>query len=433
VRRAAPRASALNSSAGRSSGLFLSRITTLRPPVEIALRSMKCRLILTILVLPIIIAARLPAAFNPDSPLYSRVAGRIEIPAELCDKTLFVKVAINGHGPFRMMVDTGASVTMITPAVAAAINEGVEDDEEAPVEAINGFGNESALSCVLLRTLEMNGAQFEGVRAGVVTGLAPLAQASGQKVDGVIGFSLFSNVFVALDFPGRRLVLDAGWPKNLAPIRAELDVHEAHEVPFVTARLQGRNLDLMIDTGSNRGLLVTPEMAEPLTWKAEPRPGPLVSVIGQTAREYVGRAGGELHVEQVTQIEPIVAISDGEPSLGVEFLQRFCVVFDQAHDKMWLCAAGDDPVPSPAEHSLGLSLIQDGAGWRVAATIPGSPAEGVGIVSGDIVTRIEGKPATRWSRDQIDQWTDGHSQVALSIRHDRSSRDITLPVWALVP
>ncbi len=395
--------------------------------------SLRTKIFLLALILPVLIAARLSASFNPDSPLFTRVPGRVVVPAHFSAHALFVDVSINGHGPYRMLVDTGASVSLITPAVAAAVGAQEDDSEETPLDSRNGFGDATDVSSVMLHTVEMNGAQFEGVRAGVTSGLAPIARASGQRVDGVLGFSLFSDVFVALDFPSHQLVLDSVWPTNLAPIRAELDVRETHEIPIVSGRLQGFDLDVSIDTGSNRGLQISPDVARPLSWKAEPRPGPLVNVIGETGREFMGRVGGEFHLNGVTQTEPIVAISEGAPSLGVEFLQHFCVVFDQSHDKMWLCAAKDELVPSPAERSLGLSLLVDDAGWRVAGTIPGSPAEGVGIVSGDVVTCIEGKPAGKWSRDQINALTLGHKQVALSFTHERSSRDVVLAVWSLVP
>src|SRR6185295_6181921 len=99
------------------------------------------------------------------------------------------------------------------------------------------------------------------------------------------------------------------------------------------------------------------------------------------------------------QGNPIADILEGTPSIGVEFLKNFCVVFDQNLGKMWLCSGSDDPVPAPAARSLGLSLLTDAGGWRVAGTIPGSPAEGAGIAAGDMVTEIEGEPARGWTKD----------------------------------
>lgn len=403
------------------------------PTTGPGLSTVKTRFLLPALLLAAMSAARLSAAFNPSSPLFSRLAGPVIVPAEVSDRALFVNVTINGRGPFRMMVDTGSSVTVLTPACATAVDARPEDADRAPPDSINGFNDETDVQSVLLRTLEIGGARFEGVTAGVSSDLVAAARTADQRFDGLLGFSLFADVVVALDFPGQRLVLDTAFPKNLPPVRAELAVREIREVPLVTARLQGRDVEILVDTGSNAGLQIPRDLARGASWKAEPRAGPLVSVIGGTGRELLGRLAGEFHLDRVTQTEPVVAIAGGTASVGVAFLRHFCVVFDPSHDKLWLCASSDANVPAPPARSVGLSLLADEDGWRVAGTIPGSPAEGAGIAAGDLVTQIEGKPAAAWSRDQIDRWADQHSEIALRVARNSDHRDLSLSVWALVP
>lgn len=373
------------------------------------------------------------AAFSPSSPLFTRLAGPVTVPAEVRDHAFFVAVTLNGRGPFRMMVDTGSSVTVLTPACAAAANLEPAEADLPPADSLNGFDHSADVQPILLRTLDIGGARFEGVSAGISPDLVAAAHANGQAFDGVLGFSLFSDVIVALDFPGRRLVLSHDFPTTLPPIRAELAVREVREVPLVTARFAGEEFELAVDTGSNSGVVIPAALARTARWKAEPRIGRLVTALGESGREIVGRLSGEVHFGAVAQIEPVVGVSDGSASVGVGFLQHFCVVFDEAHDKLWLCGASTEPVPAPPTRTVGLSLLADAGGWRVAGTIPGSPAEGAGITAGDIVTLIEGRPAASWSRDQIDGWADQHSQLALHIVHDRDGRDLDLPVWALVP
>lgn len=393
---------------------------------------MKSKFLPSLLAPAVLWCTPLRAAFSPSPPLFTRLNGPVSVRAEFGDHALFVAVTINGNGPFRMMVDTGSSVTVLTPACAAAAGVRLDDEQPSAI-ARNGFENDIDVPMVVLHTLELGSARFEGVSAGVSADLLKTERTLGQRFDGVLGFSLFSDVFVALDFSGQRLLLDTVWPQKLPPIQAELDLRIVREVPRVTARIQGRDLELTVDTGSNSGVLIQPEFAERTSWKAEPRVGPLVGVIGETEREYVGRLAGEIHFGRVTQIEPVVGITSGAASVGVEFLRHFCVVIDQAHDKLWLCASSDEAVPAPPTRSVGLSLLADKGGWRVAGTIPGSPAEGAGIAAGDMVTQIEGRPATTWSRDQIEGWTDQHSRIALHVVRNQNGRDLALPVWSLVP
>lgn len=394
---------------------------------------MKTKLLIAITLLPWASGHRLAAAFNEVAPLYTRLAGTAIVPAEFTHRSLFVSARINGRGPFRLLVDTGSSITLVTPAVASAVEARVPRDEDVTVNATNAFGATTDVRRVLLRTLEIGGVQFEGVLAGITEGLSLFGQIDVKPVDGLLGFSVFADVILGIDFPGRRLVLSKEWPDALPPVRAELAMRQPTNVPLVFSRLQGREIEVLVDTGSDQGLELPPDLAALVHWKAEPRPGPLVGALDDADREYVGRLSGELHLGPATQENPIAAIINGPANVGVGFLQSFCVVFDQGRDKMWLCAPSDDPVPAPTARSLGLSLLSDSDGWRVVGTIPGSPAEGAGITSGDVVTEIEGKPARAWTKDKIDRWTDTHEQVALRVARIDQSRALVLPVWSLVP
>jgi C-terminal processing protease CtpA/Prc len=117
----------------------------------------------------------------------------------------------------------------------------------------------------------------------------------------------------------------------------------------------------------------------------------------------------------------------------VGLLENFCVVFHQSENRVWLCSDDTKPIPSPVEYSIGLSLVLDLGGWRVAGIIPGSPAEGAHLNTGQLVTRIEGRPSRDWTRDQIQQWIDSHNAVALAVADASGEHNISLRVWSLVP
>jgi hypothetical protein len=189
----------------------------------------------------------------------------------------------------------------------------------------------------------------------------------------------------------------------------------------------------MIDTGATGSIQLSPTIANMVTWKADPRPAGLVAVIGEAGREWMGRLAGTLEIGDVRQAEPVASISGGTASIGMGILRSFCIVFHPAQDRMWLCS--DDPpvLPSPPPRSVGLSLLANEAGWSIAGTIPGSPAERARLAPGNIVTEIEHLPARDWSRDEIQKWIDGHDALALSVSSDTGTRELTLPVWSIVP
>lgn len=378
-------------------------------------------------------ARRLDAAeMHESAPLFTHISQPAVIPVEVSGRGMFVNVMINGQGPFRMQLDTGCSFSMISPEVAAAVEAHGIDPEEADARALNGLGDTVSVPRVVLDSMTIGGVQFEGVIAGVIP-LDLQSKIDSRVVDGLIGYTLFSDLFFALDFPHQTLVLSEDWPKNLPPVRAELAVTEHVEVPFITVKLGDRNQEVMIDTGANDGLHLPPSLAAVLPWKINLRPGFLLAVAGEVGREQVGRLSGTLELGTLEEPDPVIGISEGPPTLGLGLLRSFCVVFHEAEDKLWLCSPETGPLPSPPERSVGLSLFADTEGWRVAGIIPGSPAETAAVAPGDLVTQIQGQPARAWTQDQIQAWIATHPALSLTVASKSGARDLTLPVWSLVP
>lgn len=379
-------------------------------------------------------AARLLGApFHESAPLLTTISGQQRVPAEVTDRGIYVTAMINGQGPFRFLVDTGCSFSMISPEVAAAVDaRGIDQDSEGGVQALNGLGDVLSMPRVMLDSVELGGVEFDGVVAGVVP-LELQSKVESRTLDGLLGYSLFSDLFLALDFPRHQLVLSRDWPSGLPPVRAELAITEQEEAPFVRVTLQGRPFDVMIDTGANGRLHLPPQTAGSLEWLTPPRPGPLLAVAGEVGREEMGRLSGELDLGGESQPEPVAEISDGPPTLGTGILSGFCLVLSEAEGRLWLCSESQGPIPSPPERSVGLSLIAEAAGWRVAGIIPNSPAEAAAIRKGDLLTEIEGKPAQTWSREQIQDWIDVHPSLTLKLRSGQTERELALRVWLLVP
>ena len=256
-------------------------------------------------------AAALPAAENvkKTTPQHTRVERTVAVPAELRNHMLFVEILVNGQGPFRVFVDTGCSVALFSPELAAAVQARPAPGNETTT-AVNALGDRLAVRRMLFDSIELGGVRFEGVIAGVLP-MTGLTQADGRRVDGVLGFSLFADVVVGLDYPGRRLLLGPGWPENLPPLRAEMAVQEHAEVPFVAAEVQNQSFEVEIDSGSNGSLHLPDDLAAALSWKAEPRPG-LIEAVDEEARDRLGRLHGALTLGGLVLPEPVASV--GGPS-----------------------------------------------------------------------------------------------------------------------
>ena len=377
--------------------------------------------------------APLTAEVNKETaPLYTRMERAVTVPAELRNHFLFVNVRVNGQGPFRVFVDTGCSFTLFSPELAAAVKaQPVPDDDDATT-AFNALGDSLAVPRALVDSIELGGVRFEGVVAGILP-MTRFTQIDGERVDGALGFSLFSEVFLGLDYPGHQLLLGPGWPEILPPLRAEMTVHEHAAVPFIVVGLQDKTFEVEIDSGSNGSLHLPAELASSLSWKADPRPGPLIEAIDEEMQDYLGRLNGRLTLGSLVLPEPVASVGGAEPSIGYDVLGRFCIVFDQRADRVRFYSQQAGPIASPSERSVGLSVKLDPAGWRVVRVIPGSPAEEARLAVGDLITGIEGKLARDWSRDQLHDWVDTHDAMKLQLLSSGASRDINLRVWLMVP
>jgi predicted aspartyl protease len=382
--------------------------------------------------LAILGASGLQAEIHESSPLFTRISQTAVIPAEVSGHGLFVSVMINGQGPFRMQVDTGCTYMVVSPEVAAAVEARSTGAAEEDAETVNGLGDTIAVPRVLIDTVTLGGVEFEGVEAGVVP-LDLQSKVDSRQLDGLLGYTLFSDLFFAVDFPGQHLVLSKGWPKDVPAVRAELPIHESSEVPFIPVTVQGRDLEVMIDTGASDRIHLPPEETTGLEWKVEPRPGLLVAAAGEVGQEKEGRLSGMLELGSVRQQDPVVGVSGGSPNLGVGLLHYFCLVFHEAEGKFWLCSDETGLIPSPPDLTVGVSMFADHGGWRVAGIIPDSPAEQAAIAKGDLLTQIEGRPAVEWTRDQVQAWMDSHATMTVRVASAAGERDLTLRVWALVP
>jgi predicted aspartyl protease len=370
---------------------------------------------------------------SDGAPFLTHINGAVSVPAEVVGHVMFVSVMVNGHGPFRVMVDTGCSVTIVSPDLAEAVGAIIEDQNGNTIVAQNGLGNPTNVQQILLESVDLGGAHFEGVTAAVSDSFDGLSAINGRRVDGALGFPLFQELFLGLDFPNQRLLLGNDWPASVTKPQTGLTVIEHLDVPFVQVQIQGKPIEVMIDTGANQALQLPVGLANSLQWKVEPRVGSLVAAFGEVGRECIGRLSGSLLLGDIEQVEPTAIVSTGPASLGLRSLERFCVVFHQTENKVWLCGPNPSPILPTTERSIGLSLYSDQGGLRIAGVIPGSPAEKAHMTVGSLITKVEGLPALNWTRDQIEQWIDSHVAIVLGVTDKTGEHALTLPVWDLVP
>lgn len=116
---------------------------------------------------------------------------------------ILVPVRINGSGPFVMEVDTGATGSTLSPAAAASA--GVDTHGQG---RMTGAGGQIDVG-VAAATVGFGGIERALDRVAVSDSVTAIGTAAGTRIDGILGTDFFRDTVLTIDYPGRRLWLDA--------------------------------------------------------------------------------------------------------------------------------------------------------------------------------------------------------------------------------
>lgn len=112
-----------------------------------------------------------------------------------------VRVTINGRGPFLMALDTGASTTLLSPALARAT--GVTATQTAQ---LGGAGGTAASGARLGQAqIRLGTLTRDGQTVAVADVLGPIRQVAGAPIEGVLGADMFRSGRITIDYGSNRL------------------------------------------------------------------------------------------------------------------------------------------------------------------------------------------------------------------------------------
>jgi predicted aspartyl protease len=167
-------------------------------------------------------------------------------------------VMIDGRGPFRFIVDTGASRSTVSPQLAQTL--GLSPAANLPMR-VNGITGTADVPSVPIHRLRAGDLVIEDTRFPVVW--APLMAGA----DGILGVAGLKEHRIFVDFQHNRVVISrsrGGWAA------AGYDRVPARLVPggllVVAARVSGVRVEAVIDTGSER-TIANNALRDALAWR----------------------------------------------------------------------------------------------------------------------------------------------------------------------
>ncbi len=115
---------------------------------------------------------------------------------------ILIDTWVDGHGPFKFLLDTGASRTGLSARAAAQIGlvmDGFADGE--------GVGGPFQARVGLIETIRVGSAEICDVHVFVID-LTVLEDKLGVQLDGILGFSFLRRFRVTIDYPAGLLKLE---------------------------------------------------------------------------------------------------------------------------------------------------------------------------------------------------------------------------------
>jgi len=355
----------------------------------------------------------------------------VTLPGHLVGNVLVIEDKWDKFGPYHFVIDTGSSVTLVSPELAKRyVSEEPRPLDEPQVRVRSADGGYALLDAVTLKRLQLGAARFEYVPA-LVYDCADLSAQFGVKIDGILGFPLFRNAVLTLDYPNERVVLRPDIPEDGLPGEAIL-FNNADKTPLIPIRLGDREFAALIDSGSATGIAINPAGLAP-KFSFGPVDGPMVSTLAGDRPSRVGRLADVVRIGSFDVPQPLAEVTDELTSLGGGILSHFTITFDQRHNEAFFQRDLSLPLAIPPLRGTGLSFRKTPAYWKVAGVVPGSPAAAAGVAAGDLVSRVNGELVAGWDPARYDQLVASADRIAYTFIDGTRESVKTLGVAELVP
>jgi predicted aspartyl protease len=352
------------------------------------------------------------ANFGPARPLTAyatpRTAltgGRIEgdlksvtLPFRLLNNHVYVEASVNGKGPYTFIVDTGGH-TLISPRVAADAGLKVEGAGKTSGAGegtgTTGFARYREIALGPVRLTD---------QPAFITDIYD-RNIEGIPIDGMVGFELFARFVVQLDYGAKTMTISDFESFDPRGAGTAVPFKFYDHLPAVRGLIDGLPARFDIDTGSRSEVDITTPFVARHRLRERYRPG--ISTItgwgvGGAARSYVVRIPsltlGSVKVPNIVSgLSESKAGSTSDPNyegnIGSGLLKRFVATFDYSRQTMYLKPLEPQPADAGSFDRSGLWINAADHGFEVEYVAPGGPAEQAGMLKGDVITVINGKPA----------------------------------------
>jgi hypothetical protein len=241
-----------------------------------------------------------------------------------------IEVKLNGQGPFVFAIDTGAGMQAdIDPSVASQLKL------EAHGTVLMGdpsLQNDRRLEITKIDTLTFGGAEFRSVTALVrpqrITKDYP-------AVDGILGFALFADYLLTLDYPAMQVRLARGQlpAANGADI---LSFEIENRIPVIEVAIGKLRMKAHIDSGNFvAGFILPEDVVDQLPLLSQPVIVGRARSVSNQIEIKQAQLRDTIHIGSFNYPQATIAFPAlSNTNVGFKVLREFALTFDQKNKRM---------------------------------------------------------------------------------------------------
>ena len=327
--------------------------------------------------------------------------------AQVISGLVYIQGEVNNSTPLNVILDSGASVSIVSPPLAETLRLTSTHSSEA-----SGIAKGLDQTVHFVDDCELKwGSQASQIsllhQQSAILPIDYIAEQVGKRVDAIFGSNLFLHYTITVDYEQQRVTFTS--PVSGAPILGTaIPVQVLSNTPFVEASIEGEDGKkvtalFLVDSGTTGAMILNKKFLES-------HPG-LIAQTHFVDTPTVTAVGGAIHSKRVRVphvglgpflfsgvVAAVPEASSGALSnatvagfIGAGILKRFTVTWDYTGKRMVLLPNRTLSAPFETDAS-GLHLVSPGPQYQIVtidSVLPGSPAAQAGLEPGDEILAVD--------------------------------------------
>jgi TPR repeat protein len=256
----------------------------------------------------------------------------IKIPFKIPDKHILLQATINREKTVWFLLDTGMGAVVLSKRIAKNMDLPFSKNTAM---FIPPSGKAYFSPLLRLNSLKVGGAKFNEFDA-IPLDLRDLRRHLKHEVDGILGFSLFANILLTIDYPQQTIFLQ----KGRLPVKGKeiFDYYVGGYTPYLPIPWKDNTIPAVIYTGSGSFLQLPKVLAKGVSLRNSTRER--IWDIERTRYDLTGILD-EIQIGQYLISYPRINFAEMPRGiLGYVFLHHFAITFDQVQRKVRIIKPG---------------------------------------------------------------------------------------------